>query len=695
MDKDLFSLIATLIKGSYITMTDLESELKNTRRQLTYRLEKINFLLKSQNLPLIEIGEQKEILLKPETKKFLAELLGKPPNVKQYYFNKKERISFIFLMLFIHKEFLSIQHFISSLKASRSTILLDLKELKQELAKIKVKLNYNRVDGYYLSGPELEIRGFMIKLVQSILEDENSSLVLDAVIEEYNLEPYESSKNIITQLAEKYGINFVGNRLDEFIYIFTFLHARINNEANSSLNMAEFPNLEMIEKLNEYRFTEELLKYYKRAPAFNKEEYVYLSAWIIAISVGNIKEETPDKEFLSKIVEHIMVRYEILSGTHYKEDREIFKQLYSHIRPAYYRVIFRLPIYNPLCGKIKEQYRDLYRLVKETIKPLEGLFHGEIPEEEIAYLTMHFASIYSGSNDYEHLDRKRALVVCSNGIGSSAILYNELKELFPELYFYPPIDSYALQSFKDPVDIIFTTQYQSQWNFLGSDVPIVTIAPIINPKERYALVQRVYSLLGLTSFSKPNIESMMEIIERHATIHNREQLYHDLLDSFRMHPIIKTKEQSSYRLIDLVSEDMIKLKIDVDDWRDALRISGNPLVKRNIISPIYIEKIIEKFEPYFVIAPLVALPHTRPENGAFSYAIGITTLQEPIEFGYCNLPVKYIFFLSSLDSKRHLPAMCDLLNLLNQPEFFNMLDQAEDPKNVLDYIRKYSAANFQ
>lgn len=68
------------------------------------------------------------------------------------------------------------------------------------------------------------------------------------------------------------------------------------------------------------------------------------------------------------------------------------------------------------------------------MKPFHVIFGEEIPKEEIAYLTLHFAFMYSEKKSI-NLNRQKALVVCVNGIGSSAILYNELKEMFQNYYF--------------------------------------------------------------------------------------------------------------------------------------------------------------------------------------------------------------------------------------------------------------------
>ena len=61
----------------------------------------------------------------------------------------------------------------------------------------------------------------------------------------------------------------------------------------------------------------------------------------------------------------------------------------------------------------------------------------------------------------------------------------------------------------------------------------------------------------------------------------------------------------------------------------------------------------------------------------------------PVEFGSeANDPVKYLFCLSARNNTEHLDALADLAERLEDQEFFKMLDQATDPKEVLDYLSK-------
>ena len=92
--------------------------------------------------------------------------------------------------------------------------------------------------------------------------------------------------------------------------------------------------------------------------------------------------------------------------------------------------------------------------------------------------------------------------------------------------------------------------------------------------------------------------------------------------------------------------------------------------------------------PYIVITKHVALPHARPEAGVKEIGIGIATLENPIEFGNEeNDPVKYVFCLSAVDNNSHLRAMSELVELLEQDEFFRVLDNAKEEKEIMDFIK--------
>lgn len=145
-------------------------------------------------------------------------------------------------------------------------------------------------------------------------------------------------------------------------------------------------------------------------------------------------------------------------------------------------------------------------------------------------------------------------------------------------------------------------------------------------------------------------------------------------------------------LKDLLNEELILLNIDASDWEDAIRKAAQPLVDEKKVTESYVDDIIVGVKnngPYIVLTEHVALPHARPESGALESAIGVATLKTPIEFGNeANDPVKYLFTLSAKDSSQHLSALSELAGLFEDKGFFNLLDNSNNPKEIMEYINK-------
>ncbi len=144
-------------------------------------------------------------------------------------------------------------------------------------------------------------------------------------------------------------------------------------------------------------------------------------------------------------------------------------------------------------------------------------------------------------------------------------------------------------------------------------------------------------------------------------------------------------------LSDIINENLIRLKVPANDWEDAVRKSASALLENGKITASYIDAMVNTAKeagPYIVITKHVALPHARPEAGAKEIAIGIATLEHPVEFGNAdNDPVKYVFSLSAVDQKTHIQAMAQLAVLLDKEEFYDVLDKAESAEEIIDYIR--------
>lgn len=693
MDKDTIAIINILSKRTLITVNELEEKTESSKRQLAYRIKKINELLKAKKLPLIAVGYNKDIIVQADSRKYLNEILKQSKFSRSYFLNKEERLAYIYFMLFINLDYLTLQHFIDALKVSRSTVLSDFKDLTLQLERSGIGIQNNRTTGYHLLGNEMDIRRYMMTVIIETLSSGDSAKVFDLFISKHGLDDFKVSKDIISSLAAAHDILFVEDRLAEFIYIFIILKARMLTMAPSLEEELVLANMELMKSLKEFLFTLDLLTESGCIDKVQGFDINYISAWILGISVGNANDRTKDHRIISEIVESIMTRFESLSGVHYENYDYIFKQIFAHFRPAYYRLLFRLPVINPLCRTVKAEYSELYCLVSETMKPFSGLFGEEIPEDEVAYLSLHFATIFAEKKEQIYLEKKKALIVCSNGIGSSAILYNELTSLFPELQFYLPIEASRLNSFKQPVQIIFTTKYHLE--DIDSEVPLIKVSPVMTAKEKYRVRREVHMLLGNTHLKQPSVDEVLDILKKYTTLTSDQMLRDELISYFYQIEYMGDQGGKGLMLSEVTNESLIQLKLEAVDWEDAIRKSAQIFLDQDICTPNYVDEIISASRetgPYIVITKHVALPHARPEAGAKKLAIGISTLKTPIEFGNKqNDPVKYIFCLSAKDNESHLRSMAELVELLEQEAFYKVLDNANDPKEIINFIKKHES----
>lgn len=147
----------------------------------------------------------------------------------------------------------------------------------------------------------------------------------------------------------------------------------------------------------------------------------------------------------------------------------------------------------------------------------------------------------------------------------------------------------------------------------------------------------------------------------------------------------------------ILKNDYIKLNEKCTDWEDAIKHAGNILLNKNVVTEEYIEGIIQSVKmlgPYVVVEKGIAIPHCLGSMGVNENAIAIMTLKEPINFGNPkNDPVKYIILFANTDMDSHIDALSVVAELLQKPEFFDVMKNANEPQDIINYINKEEIKN--
>jgi PTS system ascorbate-specific IIA component len=130
-------------------------------------------------------------------------------------------------------------------------------------------------------------------------------------------------------------------------------------------------------------------------------------------------------------------------------------------------------------------------------------------------------------------------------------------------------------------------------------------------------------------------------------------------------------------LSDAFGERSILIKDSVVDRNQAISIAGELLVASQKVRPEYIESMleaVEKFGPYIVIAPGIALAHGKPSDAVVATGLSLLVIQEAIEFEHSqNDPVQLVFGLAATDHESHIEVMAELAEFLSDTQRVNSL----------------------
>lgn len=130
-------------------------------------------------------------------------------------------------------------------------------------------------------------------------------------------------------------------------------------------------------------------------------------------------------------------------------------------------------------------------------------------------------------------------------------------------------------------------------------------------------------------------------------------------------------------LSDAFGDGSILIKESVADRNQAISIAGELLVASQRARPGYIYSMldaIEKFGPYIVIAPGIALAHGKPSDEVLSTGLSLLVIRDGIEFKHSqNDPVQLVFGLAASDHDSHIEVMAELAEFLTDSERINSL----------------------
>ncbi len=659
LDDRSVNLLNELIRTPQIKNKELEGKFKLSRRQISYSIEKINHWLETKNLTPITKSRNGNFII---DKKIFEHFSVPHPSVNQleeYIPTEKERALLIILYLLGKKEEVSLFHIIDLFNVSKNTGISDIKEASEFIKKYSLSIVYSRADWYEIIGDEFQIRKLLIIVVKSVLNLFNGHKYFEKVLQ-LDISPMrEKVKSIETSL----NIHLTDESYESLPYIIELIFSRI--EQGHFLNADFHIGIMELADTEEYLVTELLLNEDMELPI---SERIWLTLQLLTSNVFQSEILTDQRLNELKIaILDMLALFEKKSCIFIDNKKDILDKLMIHMRPAYYRIKYHLTLKEHDSIQLIEEYMELHEMVSVSIDPIEKLIGQKFPKGEIAFITMFLAGQLIKQGEELH-KKKRAVVICTNGLTVSKIMKQTLKEIFPEFYFAQSLSLRQFQVYQQDYEIIFSTIP------IQSTQPVYLINPLMTLQEKELLRKQVITTIDKKSYETINMNKLIETIKQNAIITDETALMTSLSSLFQdsQKRVVKDNDVISYGLRQFLPSDFIQYRDKVENWQEAISIACEPLVKNNIIKSSYVTTLIEDNnhqQIYSFLGENMAIPHAATEKGVLADAFAMLILKNPVEFAN-GQKVSIVAPLAIYNPNRHLKAL------------FQLADLAEDEKKM-------------
>ena len=141
-------------------------------------------------------------------------------------------------------------------------------------------------------------------------------------------------------------------------------------------------------------------------------------------------------------------------------------------------------------------------------------------------------------------------------------------------------------------------------------------------------------------------------------------------------------------LLDLIQDRILFLE-KASSWEEAIRKSSTPLLDQNFIEESYVEAMIDdilEFGSFIILTDGVAMPHSRPENGALKTGLSFLKLEQGVLFPNTEIPVHLIFTLCASDAEAQIITIMTLADIIGQEKTLPKLLQVTNKDEFIKII---------
>ncbi|KAJ52168.1 transcriptional regulatory protein [Clostridium tetanomorphum DSM 665] len=687
-----YKILQNLVETQdFITIKEISKNANISERTVRYALDNIDYVLKKNGMPTIE--KKYGLGLKVSLTRKQIDLLANKESIYKNYlgFSNKYR-----LILYLMKSHYSrtLQEIANFIGVSRITASKYLDEGEGYLADRNIELIRKRNKGIYIVGKELQKRRTIYDI---IFESYNYSKIQGLLYPEdiYDLMIWNyfygiDIKQIWEILVEFMKDNNTSLSDVAFYNIIINTCIMIKRIQQDFIVDIEYEKMDYISETFEYeqakKFCNELSKKYNIV--IPKTEVIWISMHFLGANPTKFLEDDifsnlKERDKLINCIHSMVSMFEEEGRVAFSNKEEIINGLFVHLMPAINRAKYNIEIKNCFKDDIKTSYTRLYNITLKISEIINKEFNVTLSGDEISYICLHFVAAIEKVNR-GCTCKKRVIVLCSTGVGTSKLLASKLKNYYEDI---------------EIVDIISYNQFVSRNTFdidyvistvavKEANVPVIVVNPLINKEDREEL-SKIFT--PKVREKGVNMDDILNIIDQYCTINDVQSLQRHLKEY-----ILGEQGTEVIHIWDVLTEDFIRVGVKVDTPEEAIKISGKLLQDEGYVNGNYVNNLIAgisrkgKNGPYIVISNGIALPHAKPEDGVYKTGFSMVVLKEPVRFGHKKHdPVSLIISFGTKNNKEHLKALEEITTFITNRSNLRKLLECRNEEEIVSLLLQY------
>lgn len=648
------------------SIQSIQDQLDISRRTVYYIVNKINDVFYDLRMEPINNKRGQGYYLTSDQKKVVDSILHSDGTLQNL--SPDERVHYLICWMMYPKANIHIENIMELFDISRNSVFNDLKDLKSEIEKYDVSLYFDIKNGYMINGQFFSKRALLLYYLKILLKK-----IHYKSIEFLDVSEVETFYSRLQQISLK-----MHNEYDDYNLLAIACLLNIVHYVDEKFDFS-------ILELRDLEKTEELHMIDKYFQDLNVHERLYLTIHLLGSKAGSvIRLDDSQRDIqLFELALHLVDLFERQTSCDISEKNELVNSLYMHFKLSMYYYQLSIQISNTLLEDVKENYGNLYQMIKNLCESMDDEFPFILTDSEISYITMHFGG-HLKQVQGKFYALIRVLIVCPSGISTSTLLKREVEDLYANVTVIAATAAENIAQYKENIDFIVSTID------LDTDIPWIKVNAILTKDDKSKIASMMSLNMQTYKLNKDNFSGLFSIIQKYVDPTQMKNLKRDVYDYFREgNLIVDVVEEKQLRLKDIMYRDHL-IRIDKDImWDEAIRLASVPLLKTNIITENYINEMIglvRDYGPYIVIKNRIAIAHAKTEAGANALGTALLINKKNIQFED-DLNIHYLFVISSSNPKEHLQILKDISMLASDDIDLNaLLDKNVD--EIMELIKK-------